>query len=140
MVLQQLAQSRQSVRSQASLFASRACLDNPFGTSFSNRVRKLLIRLLLRRTSCRNERKLTVAMYNLVEKANMRYKNYFLIIFMPNSYLRRMWEPYKKGYKAWLQLERSLSDNSIEAYLRDIDKLTQYLQAAGSLKSPGAIE
>jgi integrase/recombinase XerD len=50
-----------------------------------------------------------------------------------------MWEPYKKGYKAWLQLEKSLSDNSIEAYLRDIDKLTQYLQSAGDLKSPDAI-
>ncbi|HEY4335617.1 MAG TPA: site-specific tyrosine recombinase XerD, partial [Puia sp.] len=51
-----------------------------------------------------------------------------------------MWEPYKKGYKAWLQLERSLSDNSVEAYLRDIDKLTQYLQAAGTLKAPDAVE
>lgn len=51
-----------------------------------------------------------------------------------------MWEPYKKGYKAWLQLERSLSDNSVEAYLRDIDKLTQYLQATGTLKNPDAIE
>src|ERR1700754_4661193 len=51
-----------------------------------------------------------------------------------------MWDPYKKGFKAWLQLERSLSDNSIEAYLRDIDKLTQYLQAAGTLKNPEAIE
>ena len=51
-----------------------------------------------------------------------------------------MWEPYKKGYKAWLQLERSLSDNSVEAYLRDIDKLTQYLQSAGTLKAPDAIE
>src|SRR5258708_28726130 len=50
-----------------------------------------------------------------------------------------MWEPYKKGYKAWLQLERSLSDNSVEAYLRDIDKLTQYLQAAGTLKPPDSI-
>jgi len=50
-----------------------------------------------------------------------------------------MWEPYKKGYKAWLQLERSLSDNSIEAYLRDIDKLTQYLQSTGDLKAPDAI-
>jgi integrase/recombinase XerD len=36
-------------------------------------------------------------------------------------------------------LEKSLSDNSIEAYLRDIDKLTQYLQSAGDLKSPDAI-
>jgi integrase/recombinase XerD len=51
-----------------------------------------------------------------------------------------MWEPYKKGFKAYLQLERSLSDNSVEAYLRDIDKLTQYLQEASSLKTPAAIE
>ena len=51
-----------------------------------------------------------------------------------------MWEPYKKGYKGWLQLEKSLSDNSVEAYLRDIDKLTQFLQATGSLKNPEAVE
>lgn len=51
-----------------------------------------------------------------------------------------MWEPYKKGFKAWLQLEKSLSENSIEAYLRDVDKLTQYLQTTGSLKTPDAIE
>jgi integrase/recombinase XerD len=51
-----------------------------------------------------------------------------------------MWEPYKKGYKAWLQLEKSLSGHSVEAYLRDIDKLTQYLQAVNSLKAPDTIE
>ena len=51
-----------------------------------------------------------------------------------------MWEPYKKGYKAWLQLEKSLSDNSVEAYLRDIEKLTQFLQVTQSLKTPEAIE
>jgi integrase/recombinase XerD len=51
-----------------------------------------------------------------------------------------MWEPYKKGYKAWLQLEKSLSDNSVEAYLRDVDKLTQYLQTTGSLIPPDAVE
>jgi|SRR5882724_1948342 len=51
-----------------------------------------------------------------------------------------MWEPYKKGYKAWLQLEKSLSDNSVEAYGRDLDKLTQFLQATQSLRTPGEIE
>jgi len=51
-----------------------------------------------------------------------------------------MWDPYKKGYKAWLQLEKSLSDNSVEAYLRDIDKLTDFLLATGSMKTPDAIE
>jgi integrase/recombinase XerD len=48
-----------------------------------------------------------------------------------------MWESYKKGYKAYLQLEKSLSDHSVEAYLRDVDKLTQFMQATGSLKKPG---
>jgi len=51
-----------------------------------------------------------------------------------------MWEPYKKGFKAYLQLEKSLSDNSVEAYLRDIEKLTDYLQDKKNLKSPEDIE
>ena len=51
-----------------------------------------------------------------------------------------MWEPYKKGFKAWLQLEKSLAENSVEAYLRDIDKLTDYLQATKKLVTPQELE
>ncbi len=51
-----------------------------------------------------------------------------------------MWEPYKKGFKAYLELEKSLSPNSVEAYLRDIDHLTTYLQESGSLMSPAEIK
>ncbi len=51
-----------------------------------------------------------------------------------------MWEPYKKGFRAFLQLEKSLSDNSVEAYGRDIEKLTQFLQQSGIEKTPAAIE
>ncbi|MFN4083743.1 MAG: site-specific tyrosine recombinase XerD [Bacteroidia bacterium] len=45
----------------------------------------------------------------------------FFICFEPmhNSYLQ--------GFKIYLQLEKSLSQNSIEAYLRDLEKLVQYL-------------
>jgi integrase/recombinase XerD len=50
-----------------------------------------------------------------------------------------MWDSYKKGFKAWLSLEKSLSDNSTEAYLRDIDKLTQYLQEKRSSKPPSEL-
>jgi len=51
-----------------------------------------------------------------------------------------MWESYKKGYKAWLQLEKSLSENSVEAYLRDIDKLTQFFQATQSQKTVETVD
>jgi integrase/recombinase XerD len=47
-----------------------------------------------------------------------------------------MWEPYKKGFKAYLQLERSLASHSIDAYLADLDKLTSFLQANQKAVSP----
>ncbi len=50
-----------------------------------------------------------------------------------------MWEAYKKGFKAYLQLEKSLADNSTEAYLRDIEKLTQYMQEEKSLLTPAEL-
>lgn len=51
-----------------------------------------------------------------------------------------MWEPYKKGFKAYLQLEKSLSDNSVEAYLRDIEKLTQFMLQTDTKKTPAQLE
>ena len=51
-----------------------------------------------------------------------------------------MWEPYKKGYKAYLLLEKSLSDHSVEAYLHDVEKLTSWLQSTNNLKAPGDLE
>lgn len=50
-----------------------------------------------------------------------------------------MWNSYKKGFRAYLQLERSLSDHSVEAYLRDVDKLTSYLSLSGTEKAPAAV-
>jgi integrase/recombinase XerD len=50
-----------------------------------------------------------------------------------------MWDAYKKGFKAYLQLEKSLADNSVDAYLNDIEKLTAYLQANETLLNPGEI-
>ncbi|MDE3254067.1 MAG: site-specific tyrosine recombinase XerD [Bacteroidota bacterium] len=51
-----------------------------------------------------------------------------------------MWEAYKKGYKAWLRLEKSLSDHSVEAYLHDVEKLTSYLQLTHKMVAPGELE
>ena len=51
-----------------------------------------------------------------------------------------MWEPFKKGFKAYLQLERNLSDNSVEAYLSDIEKLVLWMQTNNLHKPPANIE
>jgi len=50
-----------------------------------------------------------------------------------------MWESYKKGFESYLQLEKSLSDNSVAAYLRDVEMLTEYLQQKKKLKNPSEI-
>ena len=51
-----------------------------------------------------------------------------------------MWEAYKKGFKAYLALERSLSDNSVQAYLADVEKLTFFLETSGINKGPAQLE
>lgn len=51
-----------------------------------------------------------------------------------------MWEPYKKGFKAYLQLEKSLSANSVEAYMRDVDKLTEFMLSENKLLSPDQLQ
>ncbi len=41
------------------------------------------------------------------------------------------WNSLIKGFKAYLQLERSLSPNSVDAYLRDIRKFVEFLEIKG---------
>ena len=36
------------------------------------------------------------------------------------------WETSIKGFKSYLQIERSLSDNSVQAYIRDVKKFANY--------------
>ena len=50
-----------------------------------------------------------------------------------------MWQSYLNGFKAYLQLERSMSGNTIEAYMRDIGKLVQYLDLQQLTISPEKI-
>jgi integrase/recombinase XerD len=50
-----------------------------------------------------------------------------------------MWDSYKKGFKAWLQLEKSLADHSVDAYLHDINKFTAYLSLQETEPKPGDI-
>jgi integrase/recombinase XerD len=51
-----------------------------------------------------------------------------------------MWEGHLRGFRTFLQLEKSLSVNSIDAYERDVEKLCQYLQATGMDVQPGDVE
>lgn len=39
----------------------------------------------------------------------------------------QVWPAYLKGFKAYLQLERSLSDNTVLAYLHDVEMLGEYI-------------
>lgn len=65
----------------------------------------------------------------------MRTKSKEEILFCPTTY-SPLWDSYKKGYKAWLQLEKSLSEHSVAAYLSDIEKLTQFLESVKEKLSP----
>ncbi|QEC53222.1 site-specific tyrosine recombinase XerD [Anseongella ginsenosidimutans] len=49
------------------------------------------------------------------------------------------WQSFRNGFKMYLRLERSLSGNSVEAYLRDIDKLAQFLEFNQLPPDPGQV-
>lgn len=47
-----------------------------------------------------------------------------------------MLQSYLQGFKAYLQLEKSLSAHSVEAYLHDVDLLRRYLEEEGLCADP----
>ena len=47
-----------------------------------------------------------------------------------------IWESYRRGFDAYLRLEKSLSGNSVEAYRHDLDKFTAFLEESGIAKMP----
>ncbi|MES2872760.1 MAG: site-specific tyrosine recombinase XerD [Bacteroidota bacterium] len=49
------------------------------------------------------------------------------------------WQSSLRGFKAYLKLERSLSANTIEAYLHDVDKLLQFFLARSDEKNPAQV-
>ncbi len=54
--------------------------------------------------------------------------------------MANLWNSYIGGFKAYLQLEKSLSSNSVEAYLHDVAKMTQFLEMQGLSIGPEKIE
>lgn len=54
--------------------------------------------------------------------------------------LQLSWKPYISGFKSYLKLERSLSENSVEAYLHDISLLDQYMNFNKLRYTPSEIQ
>lgn len=50
------------------------------------------------------------------------------------------WESYIRGFKSFLQLEKSLSGNSIEAYLHDISLFVRFLEYKKNQLTPAQVE
>ncbi|MBO9612290.1 MAG: site-specific tyrosine recombinase XerD [Dyadobacter sp.] len=51
-----------------------------------------------------------------------------------------MWQSYIKHFKNYLRLERSLSGNSVEAYVRDVEKLEEFLELSKIDVSPARVQ
>ena len=51
-----------------------------------------------------------------------------------------LWNSYHGGFKAYLKFEKSLSQNSVEAYLHDVAKITQFFTMKGLTLSPAEVE
>lgn len=49
------------------------------------------------------------------------------------------WSNHINSYRAFLQIEKSLSRNSVDAYLTDLDKLIAYLEIRGQEIPPGSV-
>lgn len=50
------------------------------------------------------------------------------------------WSPTIKGFKAYLQLEKSLAKNSVDAYIADVEKLFQFLDMNNIKLSPEKVK
>jgi integrase/recombinase XerD len=46
------------------------------------------------------------------------------------------WDLHIKQFKNYLKLERSLSDNSIQAYMRDVVKLKEFVELSNQKTGP----
>ncbi len=50
------------------------------------------------------------------------------------------WDAFKKDFSVFLRLEKSLSENSVDAYLEDVNKLSQWMEMRHPGLQPSAIE
>ncbi len=50
-----------------------------------------------------------------------------------------MWKEYIRGFRAYLQLEKSLSANTVDAYLHDLEILIRFLESEKGVTNPGDV-
>lgn len=50
--------------------------------------------------------------------------------------MSKIWESYNKQFRHYLKIERSLSENSIEAYCRDVQRLSEFMEMNFQSLSP----
>ncbi|GAB6278818.1 MAG: site-specific tyrosine recombinase XerD [Lentimicrobium sp.] len=50
--------------------------------------------------------------------------------------MQNMWSEWIKGFRAHLVLEKGLADNTVEAYIHDVELLVEYLDMISVVKSP----
>ncbi len=53
--------------------------------------------------------------------------------------MQKTWTFHTKGFKAFLSIEKSLSVNSVEAYIHDVKKLLQYFEISGITSRPDQV-
>ncbi len=53
--------------------------------------------------------------------------------------MKQAWPNHIKGFKAFLSIEKSLSENSVDAYIHDINKLLQYFETSGNIPEPDLV-
>ncbi len=49
------------------------------------------------------------------------------------------WQTAKTGFRAYLKLEKAFSEHSIAAYIRDLEKLIQFLEVSGKKLNPDEV-
>ena len=53
--------------------------------------------------------------------------------------MQTQWNEWIKGFRAYLTLEKGLSANTLEAYVHDVQLLTEYFEITSIVKSPAEV-
>jgi len=72
--------------------------------------------------------------FDCFTKTRGKFDNYDLFLLMQTQ-----WNEWIKGFRAYLTLEKGLSANTLEAYVHDVQLLTEYFEITSIVKSPAEV-